>query len=339
MKKTPLPLDEAARLAAVRSLRIVDGPAEERFDRVTRVAQRVFGVPIAMVTLVDEDREWLKSRQGLTAAESPRELSFSSHVLLSDGALVVPDARDDERFADHPWVGGPPYLRFYAGHPLKSPEGHSLGSLSIADVSPRDMSADDLRALRDLAGFVQDELQISRLTEDQRDVLTGGARLAVDPLTGLWTRAGIAEILTRELARAGDDRGVLSVLFVRVDGGPSMGPRDADFREAFRVELAQRLRSCVRYSDSIGCWDDGEFVVILPATGREGAVFTSTRIRTAVGERPFRFAEREVSATVSLGVGFSGGPGDESAERLIGRAGACAREAQNLGGNRVEVAG
>ncbi len=339
MKKAPLPQDEAERLVAVRSLRILDTPAEERFDRVTRVAQRVFGVPISMVSLVDQDRQWFKSKQGITAAESPRDLSFGAHAVLSDETLVVPDAREDERFFDHPWVGGPPYIRFYAGHPLKSSDGHRLGTLAIADVSPREMAPGDLQALRDLASFVQDELQVSRLTRAQLEILTGGARFLVDPLTGLWTRRGVIEILDRELSQASREQSFLAVVFAKIDDVSALGPNEPGEREAFLAEIAQRVRSCVRHSDAIGRWGDEQFVVVLPSTGREGAVFTSARIRSAVGERPVDLASRAVPATMSLGVALSGGPGDDGAEALIALAEAAAENAHRLGGDRVEVNG
>jgi diguanylate cyclase (GGDEF)-like protein len=339
VKKAPLPQDEAARLAAVRSLRILDTPAEERFDRVTRVAQRVFGVPISMVTLVDSDRQWFKSRQGITVSEAPRDFSFCAHTILSDRTLVVPDARNDERFFDHPWVAGPPHIRFYAGHPLKSREGFRIGTLAIADVSRREMSDDDLQALRDLSSFVQDELQVSRLTRVQAELLMGGAPLLVDPLTGLWTRRGITEILGRELGQSRQNQGVLAIVFIRIDNFASAEWKGPDLRENFLAEIAQRVRSCVRHSDAIGRWGEEQFVVVLPATGREGAVFTSARICTAIGERPIRFVEEAIPATVSLGAALSGGPGDGSPEALIGLAQGAAENAQRLGGNRVEVAG
>jgi diguanylate cyclase (GGDEF)-like protein len=171
------------------------------------------------------------------------------------------------------------------------------------------------------------------------DLLTGGARLLVDPLTGLWTRRGISEILTRELNQARRDQNFLAVLFVRIDDFISIEPKTPDARETFLADVAQRVRSCVRYSDAIGRWGDEQFVVVLPAAARAGAVFTSTRIRTAVGERPIQLVTGEISATVSLGVGLSGGPGEESSEALIGLAQGAAENAQRLGGNRVEVAG
>jgi diguanylate cyclase (GGDEF)-like protein len=338
VKKAPLPQDEAARLGAVRSLRILDTPAEERFDRVTRVARKVFGVPIAMVTLLDADRQWFKSKQGIAASESSRELAFCAHTILSDRTLVVPDTQKDERFFDHPWVSAPPALRFYAGHPLKSAEGLHLGALEIADVSPRDVGDDDLQALRDLASFVQDELQVSRLTRAQMDILTGGSRLLVDPLTGLWTRRGIIENLTRELDQARRNQNFLTLLFVRIDDFVRLPLKSPEGRAEFLAEIAQRIRSCVRYSDAIGRWGEEQFVVVLPATEKEGAVFTSARIRTAVAERPVVVGGEEIPSTVSVGVCSSGGPGDDNADSLIAMAEKAAGNAAHSGGNRVEVA-
>ena len=120
---------------------------------------------------------------------------------------------------------------------------------------------------------------------------------------------------------------------------PRIQPKDPDGRETFLAEIAQRLRSCVRHSDAIGRWGEEQFVVVLPSTGREGAVFTSARIRTAVGERPVDLAAQAIPATMSLGVALSGGPGDDSAEGLIALADAAAENARRLGGDRVEVSG
>ena len=119
MLEPPLPPDEAMRLAALRSLNILDTPAEERFDRITRLAQRLFDVPIALVSLVDTNRQWFKSCQGLDASETPRSISFCGHAILEDGPLIIEDATKDQRFADNPLVTGPPDIRFYTGQPLK----------------------------------------------------------------------------------------------------------------------------------------------------------------------------------------------------------------------------
>ncbi|HZB96400.1 MAG TPA: GAF domain-containing protein, partial [Herpetosiphonaceae bacterium] len=165
MVKAQLPADEAQRLAALRALKILDTPAEERFDRITRLAQRLFDVPIVLITLIDADRQWVKSCHGVSRSETSRDGSFCAHAILGDDTLVIPDAQVDPRFADNPWVTGEPHMRFYAGHPLSDPSGHKLGTLCIVDRRPRTLSEDDLAALRDLASLVEHELNRVELGE------------------------------------------------------------------------------------------------------------------------------------------------------------------------------
>src|SRR5215212_10891180 len=160
-----LPTDEAERLAALRRLEILDTPSEERFDRITRLARHAFGVPIALVSLIDANRQWFKSCQGLDASETPRGISFCGHAILAADALVIPDAADDPRFADNPLVTGPPGIRFYAGQPLSSVDGFRLGTLCIIDRHPRELSDVDRQALRDLAALVEAELNALQLNQ------------------------------------------------------------------------------------------------------------------------------------------------------------------------------
>jgi signal transduction histidine kinase len=159
-----LPADEPERLAALQALRILDTPPEERFDRITRVAQRLFGVPIALVSLVDAGRQWFKSCRGLPVRETPREVSFCGHAILGDDVFVVRDARQDPRFADSPLVVGELQVRFYAGQPLRDSRGYRLGTLCIMDREPRDLSPGDRQALRDLGAWVESELNPAQLS-------------------------------------------------------------------------------------------------------------------------------------------------------------------------------
>jgi GAF domain-containing protein len=151
------PPDEAARLRALRELGILDSAPEERFDRITRLAQRVFDVPIALVSLVDTERHWFKSRQGLDIEETHRDLSFCAHAIHDDSIFIVSDALLDPRFADNPAVTGDLRVRFYAGRPLRA-NGRRVGTLCVVDQRPRHLRDDDVRALDDLAALVEREL-------------------------------------------------------------------------------------------------------------------------------------------------------------------------------------
>jgi phosphoribosyl 1,2-cyclic phosphodiesterase/CheY-like chemotaxis protein len=154
----PLPDGEARRLDALYALRVLDTPPEERFDRYTRIAAGLFDVPVALVSLIDRDRQWFKSRHGFDAIETPREVAFCAHTILDRAVLQVPDALQDARFADNPVVAGPPRFRFYVGAPLAAPDGSLVGSLCLIDARPRELDSKQLILLRDLADLVEAEL-------------------------------------------------------------------------------------------------------------------------------------------------------------------------------------
>ena len=152
--------NEAERIRALRRYAVLDSPTESAFDRITRLAVRLLGTPISTLTLVDEDRQWFKSAYGLDRRENPRELSFCAHAILSDEVMVVPDATADRRFATNPLVTGEPNIRFYAGAPLRTPDGLNLGTLCVIDLAPRQFTAEEKQVLADLAALAMDELRL-----------------------------------------------------------------------------------------------------------------------------------------------------------------------------------
>jgi len=160
MPAAQLPPNETQRLAALRSYDILDTLPELAFDRITELAQRLFGVPIVLVSLVDQDRQWFKSCVGLGVSQTERQFAFCAHAILSQEPLVVPDARLDERFRDNPLVTGAPHIRFYCGAVLQTEEGFNLGTLCLIDYSPRDIAAPDLYNLQDLAAMVVHEIEL-----------------------------------------------------------------------------------------------------------------------------------------------------------------------------------
>jgi hypothetical protein len=154
-----IPQDEAERLVEFRLGASVDPKPEERFDKISRMAQRVFTVPFAGISFVEGDRQWFKSRQGLQLEDAPRELSFCGHAIVGQDPLIVEDAVLDPRFAQNPIVLEEPRIRFYAGQPIRGPGGHSVGTLCVMDKVPREFTDDDLETLRDLGGMVEKELR------------------------------------------------------------------------------------------------------------------------------------------------------------------------------------
>lgn len=165
MQRPSLHAREDDRLKRLRELGVLDTPPEESFDRIVRLAARLFGTPISLVSLVDADRQWFKARLGLEAAETGRDISFCGHAVANDALLIVEDASRDVRFADNPLVVGPPGIRFYAGAPLRSADGLPLGTLCVIDRAPRAFGGDECEALHDLAALVEGELRRRRVLD------------------------------------------------------------------------------------------------------------------------------------------------------------------------------
>jgi GAF domain-containing protein len=160
MEPPEIPPDEVDRLVALRALELLDTPQEERFDRITRTARRLLHVPISLVTLIDEDRQWFKSCQGIDdLRETSRDISFCGHAILEKQAFIIPDAARDKRFADNPLVTGPYHVRFYAGIPIATLSGHRVGTLCVIDTEPREPTEEDLDGLVDLAAWAEAEIQ------------------------------------------------------------------------------------------------------------------------------------------------------------------------------------
>ena len=154
----PLPHNEKQRLKALRKLLILDTPPEERFDRLSAFAANEFDTPIALVSLIDRDRQWVKSNFGLDRAETARDVSFCGHAVAQPEPLVVHDALADPRFADNPQVTGHPYIRFYAGAGLRLPYGQVVGTLCVMDRRPRQFDRLDVAVLCGLRDMVLEEL-------------------------------------------------------------------------------------------------------------------------------------------------------------------------------------
>jgi PAS domain S-box-containing protein len=192
-----VPEDELGRLEALHALRVLDTPAEPRFDRLTRLAATLFNAPTALVSLIDAERQWFKSRHGFDGCETPRGDAFCSRALLlpAGSVMVVEDATKDPRFADNPYVAGEGHIRFYAGALLTTPSGHNLGTLCIVDTTPRRFSAEDRALLRELGDLVAEQLELTteRLAaEEKRRLLEFAEEVSH---VGHWRRTAAGEVV------------------------------------------------------------------------------------------------------------------------------------------------
>jgi GAF domain-containing protein len=184
VQSIPRPANESQRLDALRRLGILGTPPEERFDRIVRLATRLFRVPFSFVAIVDEQTQWIKSQEGACELSSSRDTSFCGHTILTTKPLIVPDARQDPRFLHNPMVEGDPYIRFYAGQPLEVERGCGVGSLCIMDREPRWLTETELGLFELLGDLVTHELRLVHTAQLQDRLLESQKELAMEKRKG-----------------------------------------------------------------------------------------------------------------------------------------------------------
>ncbi len=266
------PAEEATRLDTLRALNILDTSPEERFDRLTRLAKRLFGVPMALVSLVDEERQWFKSRQGLDACETPRDVSFCGHAILGDDVFLIPNAALDDRFHDNPLVTDEPRVRFYAGCPLTVPNGSKLGTLCLIDREPREFSEDDQALLRDLARMAEQELAAVQLA-------------TMDELTMLSNRRGFDALSLHALGLCRRLDKPATLLYLDLDLFKPINDRFGHAEgDLALTRFAQLLKETFRESDVVGRIGGDEFAVLLTNTSEAELDIALERLRDSIDQ-------------------------------------------------------
>lgn len=273
--------DEEHRLQVLYSLNILDTPADERFDRITRLAARLFGMPISLFSLIDSDRQWFKSNTGLSVKETSRDISFCTHAIRDENILIVHDAQIDARFRKNPLVTGEPYIRFYAGCPVHAATGSRLGTLCLIDHKPRDFSTAQQKLLKHVAQMVENELTADYVAHE-------------DPLTGLLNRRGFDSRSIEAIALC-HDAGLHACLFLfdllefkafNERHGPAAGDRTL-------VEFNRLLRETFRGSDLVARYGDDDFVVLMIDIAPPGPELALARLAAAaehsVKEHPIKY--------------------------------------------------
>lgn len=294
MTPAPIPAGEAARLRALRSYDVLDTAFERGFDDLAAIAARALDAPVALVSLVDGTRQWFKARVGTDVAETSRECSFCAHAILeSQDCFVVEDAAADPRFSDNPLVTGEFGLRFYAGAPLVTPEGHALGTLCVVDRVPRTLSDRDAETLKGLARAVVTSLELRRAMRHMRELAV------TDGLTGLPNRSGFVDALDRAVEHQRAQLGPMSLLYLDLDGfkrvNDQLGHAAGD--DVLR-QVAEALRDTLPEGATAARLGGDEFAAILPGHCPKRTSAAGEAARAAISAR---MAERGWCVTASVG--------------------------------------
>ncbi|WP_413699779.1 sensor domain-containing diguanylate cyclase [Psychromonas sp. KJ10-10] len=272
MQKASLPENEKLRLKTLHSLKILDTSAEERFDRLTRLAKRMFNVPIALVCLIDTNRQWFKSCAGINVSETPRDISFCGHAILDEGIFIVEDTFKDQRFCDNPLVLESPYIRFYAGFPLKHVDGSGLGTLCIIDTKPRHFDEQDYTLLKDLAELAEQELIAVQLA-------------ILDDLTNISNRRGFMLLAQKSLDICARKQTPISLIFFDLNGFKGINDNFGhDEGDKALIAFADIMTDTFRDSDVFARLGGDEFAVLLTGTCVERANETVYRLKQRLDE-------------------------------------------------------
>lgn len=325
-----IPKNEHERLQALYRYNILDSKDEHAYDDITRLAAYIAQTPIALISFVDENRQWFKSRIGLDAVETSREFAFCAHAILTpDQPLIVPDAKADARFMNNPLVCEAPHIRFYAGEPLLTADHQPLGTLCVLDTEPRELNEMQIEALAALSRLVVTQLELRKLTNEQQGNIHRMAQhqqaletanqvlerqSLTDKLTGVGNRAGFDQRLHEEVARAKRYGSALSLLMLDVDHFKRYNDTHGHIAgdEALRG-IAAALQEACRPIDYIARYGGEEFAVLLPTTGKPGSHAMAERLRQSVENSNLPHE----SLTVSIGASTLDPFSKEGREMLV----------------------
>lgn len=320
----PIPANEAQRLRSLERHGLLDTASDPYLEKLLNLATDVLKTPIALVSLVDERRQWFLSSRGLEVRETPRPMAFCAHTIVGDDILIVPDACNDERFNTNPLVLEGPRIRFYAGVPLKSTDGYNLGTLCVIDHEPHEPTALQLEQLQLIADLVMHDIELRHQS-------------LLCPVTGVYSRQPFFQLGAKEFLHARERHQPLSLVNVDIDNFRLINNRwGHDAGDRVLRQFAQLCQEHLQKRDLIGRIGDEEFGLLLVGLDERSAMVFAQNLHAVAATMPGVYTNTDYHLAISGGV-TSLSPSDQGFDDLFKRADRALDLAKSNGRNRVAL--
>lgn len=348
MQSAPIPENDVERLKSLAQMTLLSTPRESDLDRITRTAQKFFGTEIALISLVDETRQWFKSRIGLNVLETTRDISFCGHAIDGNETFVVADAKLDERFADNPLVVDGLKIRFYAGQPIINRDGYKIGTLCVISAKPRVLTAEQKSTLEDLGRLVEVVLENRQMNATQLDLIQQLditiRDSMIDSLSGLWNRKGFDAIALKEIERCHQEKKMITFFLIDVDNFKSINDvYGHPVGDLVIKKMSDVLIGNTRSTDNVFRMGGEEFLVVCPHTDQEAPQRIGSNLITAIEREGSVLADKTlVPFRASIGIATAKPSGSDTGRLcsvLCKHADSALYQAKNSGKNRCVVFG
>ncbi|MDX2448528.1 MAG: sensor domain-containing diguanylate cyclase [Desulfobacterales bacterium] len=348
-----LPLNENARLKALLDYRILDTLPEDSYDDITLLASEICATPMAALSLIDNSRQWFKSKVGLTVPETAREHAFCAHAILQPDIMIVNDAYQDSRFTDNPFVTGNPWIRFYAGAPLVTSRGEALGTLCVIDQDSRTLSDAQIKSLQALSRQAMALLELRKYVQQQKKyqkelreyqlklehLNTQYQKLSItDDVTGFNNTRFLHQYLDAYLKPVSEGGHPLSLVFFDMDNFKKVVDSHGHLLGAKVLkEVAETVNEHLESDDHIVRYGGDEFIVVLPGQGSDAALSKVQAIKKEISSQVY-LKQESIDLNVTASFGIATYPQDAgNKKQLLMAADLCLFQSKKEGKNRISI--